>query len=41
MLLKERHILLEASKRFLSLAVRGDVPSLPRKNDFAGGYLKG
>lgn len=41
MLLKERHILLEASKRFLSLAVRGDVPSLPREKDFAGGYLKG
>lgn len=36
--LKERKILLELDQRLISLAVRGDPPTLPKMRDFPGGF---
>ena len=36
--LVERKLVLRIDQRYLSLPVRGELPSLPRAEDFPGGY---
>ena len=36
--LVERKLVVRIGERYLSLPVRGDLPALPRKEDFPGGY---